>query len=289
MDLSGKRILVTGGASGLGAAAVRSLVRAGALVTITVRNGHGASDVPDGVRLASLDLADLASVRTFVEGWDGVVDVVVANAGVMAVPELRRSQAGWELQLATNFLGHFALITGLRGALAAAREPRVVIVSSGAQLRAGVDLDDLNFERRPYDPWQAYAQSKTADVLLAVGAARRWADDGIVANALAPGFILTNIQRHVPKETLRALGVMDESGAPVTPDFYKSPEQGAATTVLLAGSPLVSGVTGAYFEDNQESPVVEGGPDVATGVARWSIDLETADALWNMALAAVRS
>jgi NAD(P)-dependent dehydrogenase (short-subunit alcohol dehydrogenase family) len=294
IDLTGKRIIVTGGASGLGAATVRALATAGAAVTIATRRPEIADDLVAefaNVDARSLDLADLGSVAAFVADWDGTVDAVVANAGVMALPELVITDAGWEAQLATNYLGHFALIEGLHADGRLTRSTRVVMVSSGAQLRGGVDLEDLHFADRPYDPWVAYAQSKSADVLLAVAIARRWGDEGITANALDPGYIHTNLQRHIPADTMRALGAMDDDGRIVTPDYYKTPDEAAATIVLLAASPLVAGVNGAYFENAQEVPVVEGGPEVLSGVASWSVDPAIADELWEVsatATAAVR-
>ncbi|MGW5156527.1 hypothetical protein ACWEPN_13700 [Nonomuraea wenchangensis] len=163
------------------------------------------------------------------------------------------------------------------------------MVSSGAQLRAPFDFDDPHFERRPYDPWTAYAQSKTADVLLAVAVARRWAADGIAANAHEPGYVHTNLQRHVDQATMRAMGAMDDDGNLLTPGYFKTPEQGAATSVLLAASPLLDGVTGRYFSnDNQEAEVVPGGPDATGGVAAWSVDPGAADRLWDLATAACR-
>ena len=151
----------------------------------------------------------------------------------------------------------------------------------------GVDLDDPQFERRPYDPWAAYAQSKTADVLLAVGISRRWAADGITANALAPGWIHTDLVRHLDAATMQALGAMDADGTLLTPAHYKTPAQGAATTVLLAASPLLAGVTGRYFEDNQEAVVVPGGTASDSGmVADWAVDPAAADGLWELALSA---
>ena len=290
VDLSGRRYVVTGGASGLGAETVRALAGAGAAVTIATRDpaaGAPLSDEHPGVDSRALDLADPASVRAFVAGWDGPLDGLVANAGIMALPDRRVDPHGWELQLATNFLGHFALATGLHDALRAADGARVVTVSSGAHLRGGVDFADPQFERRPYDPWTAYAQSKTAVVLLAVGIARRWAAEGITANSLAPGSIHTNLQRHLDAATMRALGAMDDEGALVTPDSFKTPAQGAATSALLVASPLVAGVTGRYFEDNQEAPVVPGGtrPD-GPAVADWAVDPDAADRLWELALTA---
>lgn len=225
-------------------------------------------------------------MRAFVAGWTGPVHAIVANAGIMALPTRQVAANGWELQLATNFLGHFALITGLYENLRQAGDARVVMVSSGAQLRAPFDFDDPHFEHRPYDPWAAYAQSKTADVLLAVGLARHWAADGVTANAFEPGYIHTNLQRHLDEAAMRAVGAMDEEGNLVTPDYYKTPEQGAATSVLLAASPLLDGVTGRFFSDNQEAEVVPGGPDATAGVAAWSVDPAAADRLWDYALTA---
>ncbi|MBM2620082.1 SDR family NAD(P)-dependent oxidoreductase [Actinoplanes sp. LDG1-06] len=269
VDLTGRRILITGGTSGLGRAAAEALRDAGAEVVTPSR--------------AELDLADLAQVKAYGEKD---LDVIIANAGVMAVPERRLTPIGWELQLATNFLGHFALITGRRDRLRAGA--RIVVVSSGAQLRAGVDFDDPHFERRPYDPWTAYSQSKAAEVLLAVAIARRRPE--VTANAVNPGRVHTNLQRHIDAATMRALGAMDDNGDLIHPEGYKTPEQGAAGEVMLAASPLLTGVTGRYFdEDNQAAEVVAGGPEPMTGVAEWSVDPAAADRLWELAERAVRT
>ncbi|MGW3156199.1 SDR family NAD(P)-dependent oxidoreductase [Streptomyces sp. NPDC001089] len=291
VDLSGRRMIVTGGSSGLGVETVRALAGAGARVTVATRDPAAAEPLVKefpGVEAVALDLGDLASVRSFCDAWSGPLDGLVANAGVMMLPTRQVNAQGWEMQLAINYLGHFALTVGLEDALREAEKPRVVVVSSGAQLRAGFDFDDPQFERRPYDPFVAYAQSKTADVLLAVGISRRWAEHGITANACAPGWIHTNLARHLDRETLQALGALDADGNLVTPDYFKNPAQGAATSVLLAASPLLDGVSGRYFEDNQESEVVDGGPDVQAGVAKWSVDPGAADRLWDHALPVVR-
>ncbi|MEV7077940.1 SDR family NAD(P)-dependent oxidoreductase [Streptomyces sp. NPDC093516] len=287
VDLSGRRMIVTGGASGLGVETVRALAGAGAEVTVATRDPAAAEPLAKelpGVRTATLDLSDLASVRAFCADWSGPLDALVANAGVMMLPTRQVNAQGWELQLATNYLGHFALAVGLRTALQAADQARVTVVSSGAQLRAGFDFADPQFAHRPYDPFLAYAQSKTADVLLAVGISRRWAEDGIAANSCAPGWIHTNLTRHLDAATMQALGAMDADGNLLTPEHYKTPAQGASTTVLLAASPLLDGVSGRYFEDNQESAVVDGGPEAMAGVAKWSVDSAAADRLWDLAL-----
>ncbi|MBB2943821.1 NAD(P)-dependent dehydrogenase (short-subunit alcohol dehydrogenase family) [Actinoplanes lutulentus] len=270
LDLTGRRVLVTGGGSGLGLATSQALRDAGAEVIATSR--------------ADFDLADPASINTFTNAWTGPLHAIVANAGIMALPELTRARNGWEMQLATNFLGHFALITGLREHLTA--DARIVLVSSGAQLNAGLDFDDPQFERRAYDPWVAYAQSKTADVLLAVALSRKW---GVTANALAPGRIHTSLQRHLSDATMQAMGAMDQTGELIHPDNFKTPEQGAAASVLLAASPLIDGVTGRYFdEDVQIAGVVPGGTGLHAGVAHWSVDPANADRLWDLAIEALR-
>jgi NAD(P)-dependent dehydrogenase (short-subunit alcohol dehydrogenase family) len=289
VDLTGRRYLVTGGGSGLGLASVEALVGAGAAVTIATRDPANVDTLPrsEDVDVRQLDLADLDSVRSFVRAWDGPLDGLVANAGVMALPERRLSASGWEMQLATNHLGHFALALGLHEHLVAAGDARVVVVSSGAQLLAPLDLDDPHFARRPYDPWIAYAQSKTADVLMAVGMARRWAGDGITANAVAPGWIRTRLQRHLDPVSLRSMGVYEEDGQMHTPAFFKTPEQGAADQVALVAAPTMARVTGRYFEDGRPAAVVEGGTGQQSGVASWSIDPDTADRLWELGLAAI--
>ncbi|ACG73672.1 short-chain dehydrogenase/reductase SDR [Anaeromyxobacter sp. K] len=291
IDLSGKRIVVTGGASGIGVETARALAGAGAEVVLAVR------DVAAGARVAAditrttgngrvtvrpLDLADLASVRAFVAAWAGPLHVLVNNAGVMACPE-QRTRDGWELQLATNHLGHFALADGLRRALAAAGGARVVSVSSCAHVRSPVVFDDLHFERRPYEPWSAYGQSKTANVLFAVEVTARWRDDGITSNALMPGGIATNLQRHLGGATYMAQAAerFRKAGRSL-----KTPEQGAATSVLLATSPLLECVGGRYFEDCNEA-LPHDGTSTVDGVAAWALDREAAGRLWTLSERAI--
>jgi NAD(P)-dependent dehydrogenase (short-subunit alcohol dehydrogenase family) len=285
IDLAGRRVIVTGGASGIGVETARALAGAGAEVTIAVRDrGAGrrtAADIlattGEKVLVAPLDLADRASIAAFVAAWTGPLHVLVDNAGVMASP-LGRTAKGWEMQFATNHLGHFALATGLHRNLVAAGDARIVSVSSAAHLRADVDFDDIHFERREYDPWIAYGQSKTANVLFAVEATRRWGEEGIVSNALMPGAIRTNLQRHITDEDLRRLRAATGGGEPV----WKTPEQGAATSVLLAASPLVDGVSGRYFEDcNEAGP---NRPGTRTGVAPYALDPESAARLWDLSV-----
>ena len=289
VDLAGKRMIVTGGSSGIGIETARALAGRGADVTIAVRDTEAgarvAADIDGDVRVARLELTDLASVRAFVEAWDGPLDVLVNNAGVMAIQQLELTDGGLEKQFATNHLGHFALAVGLHDALAAAEgEARIVSVSSRGHLASPVVFEDINFERREYTPFGAYGQSKTANVLFAVGATDRWADDGIYANALMPGGIATNLQRHVGADYIRErLEELEKRGQKMK---LKTPEQGAATSVLVATSPMLDGIGGRYFEDCNETEVLEPGSDenAAAGVAAYALDRDNADRLWELSL-----
>jgi NAD(P)-dependent dehydrogenase (short-subunit alcohol dehydrogenase family) len=278
VDLSGRRAVVTGGASGIGVETARALAKAGAEVTLAVRNTAAgertAADIIETtgnnkVYVAPIELADRESVQAFAKTWDGPLHILVNNAGVMAEP-LNRTPEGWEHQFATNHLGHFGLALGLYGALAQAGDARIVSVSSSAHLRSDVHFDDIHFEHRPYDEWAAYGQSKTANVLFAVEAAKRWASDGIVANALMPGGIRTALQRHLPEEFFKNWDGF----------AWKTVEQGASTSVLLAASPLLDGVTGRYFEDNNEAVPNTG--EEFRGVAPYALDPESATRLWDL-------
>lgn len=278
VDLSGKRAIVTGGASGIGLETSRALVNAGAEVTLAVRRPEAAQEVAQELRaanrgvvhIAALDLADLDTVRQFTQQWSGRLHILVNNAGVMAIPDLQTTAQGWEMQFATNFLGHFALVNGLHKALKEAEGARIVSLSSSAQLLGPVVFDDLHFRFRAYEPWAAYAQAKTACALMAVEATRRWQHEGIFANAVHPGAIATNLQKH--------------TGGLKTPvERRKTPEQGAATSVLLAASPLLEGVGRRYFEDCNEAVVVDRRTADFTGVAPYAIDATNAQRLWVIA------
>lgn len=285
VDLTGRRAVVTGAAGGLGRETARALASAGAEVTLAGRSLETATAVAREIatetgnsltRAARLDLADPASVAAFVADWRGPLHILVNNAGIMATPELR-TPAGRELQFATNHLGHFALTVGLHDALAAARGARVVVVSSVGHINGPVRFDDPDFTKEPYDPWLAYAQSKTANVLFAVEAAKRWAADGIAVNALNPGRIWeTGLGRHMDTPPAS----FDPSGTSGVSE--KNIAQGAATSVLLAASPLVDGVTGRYFEDCQEAGPHT--PGVRRGVAAHAVDPDSARKLWDLSI-----
>lgn len=287
VDLTSKRAVVTGASSGIGQETARVLAGAGAEVTLAVRDvaaGEKAAQeivasTGREVHVAQLDLSDRASVAAFVAAWEGPLHILVDNAGVMATPE-RRTAEGWELQFATNHLGHLALTTGLHDSLAAAGGARVVVVSSVGHVNGEVLFDDVNFERHPYNPWAAYSQSKSANVLFTVEAARRWANEGIAVNALNPGRISsTGLIRHIDPAAMLPQSFDPEGSTGVS---VKDIPQGAATLVLLAASPLVEGVTGTYFEDCQEAEPFT--PGVRRGVAPHAIDPEKAARLWQLSL-----
>lgn len=289
VDLTGHRAVITGGSSGIGVETARSLAGAGAEVTLAVRNPTAgkttAEDIVattgnERVHVAALDLGDQSSVAEFTSAWDGPLHILINNAGVMAAPESRTAE-GWELQFATNHFGHFALTTGLHRALAA-EGARVVAVSSSAHLLSGIIFDDIHFQRREYGPWPAYAQSKSANVLFAVEASKRWADDGITVNALMPGAIETNLQRHIDQKDKERLQASMPGASQVR---WKTPEQGAATSALVAASPLVGGVSGQYFEDCQPAARHQEGSHL--GVADHALNPEAAERLWQLSLDAV--
>ncbi|WP_020120504.1 SDR family NAD(P)-dependent oxidoreductase [Streptomyces canus] len=280
IDLTGRRAVVTGASSGIGAETARALAATGATVTLAVRDVAAgervAKDITGStgnqdVRTLHLDLSDPASVRAFTTAWQGPLHVLVNNAGVMACPE-QYTEQGWESQFATNHVGHFALATGLHTALAADGNARVVVVSSTGHQQSPIVWDDVNFAFRPYDPWLAYGQSKTANVLFAVEATRRWADDNITANALMPGAVYTNLQRHTG----------GRGSGRVPAELIKSVEQGAATSALLATSPLLEGVGGRYFVDCAETEIVDRRSGTLHGVARYAVDPDNGRRLWAL-------
>ncbi|MEK8106910.1 SDR family NAD(P)-dependent oxidoreductase [Micromonospora sp. M12] len=223
----------------------------------------------DRVSVRELDLADQDSVRQFVAGWDQPLHILINNAGIMALPELERTAEGWEMQFATNFMGHFALTVGLHDALAAADGARVVSVSSSGNLFSPVVFDDLHFAFRPYDPLLAYGQSKSAEALLAVEATRRWSGEGIYANAL-------NRVRSPPacRSTPEGCG---------RPRSGRRPRNRGRDLGAAGGFPLLEGVGGRYFEDCAEAEVVTERPADYSGVATYAVDPGNAERLWSVA------
>ncbi len=290
IDLTGKRILVTGSSAGLGVETTRTLAAHGASVTMAVRDLDKGAIAMEQVRAVvpgaqldrrELDLADLSSIRTFASSFledHPVLDVLIANAGVMACPQGTTAD-GFETQFGTNHLGHFLLIRLLTPALLAAGSARVVLLSSAGHRFGDVDLDDPGWERGDYDPWVAYGRSKTANILCAVGLDLRLRDQGVRAFALHPGGIQTELGRHLTEESLNALiARRTAANAPVT---WKSVPQGAATTVWAATSPDLDGEGGRYLEDCHIAEPAQDA-DAPGGVRPYALDPARADALWEL-------
>ena len=299
IDLTGTRTIVTGASSGIGIETARALVAVGAEVTLAVRDPAAGERTAAEIRAATggtvhvgrLDLTDLASIGAFLTAWDGPLHLLINNAGVMRIPSLELVGRGWERQFATNHLGHFALTVGLHDALKAGaedgREARVVSLSSRGHLRSPVVFEDLFFSERSYDAAMAYGQSKTANILFAVEAHRRWSSERITANAVHPGAILdTNLSRYMtPEELGRIWGAIRERHASAGGPGIKTREQGAATSVLVATSPLLDGIGGRYFEDCNEArrlPPEFPAETTVSGVAGYALDPENASRLWDL-------
>ena len=292
IDLTGKTAIVTGGYSGIGLETVRALVGKGVSVVVPVRSPAKAAgnlgDVDGDVRTAPLDLADLASVRSFGESMLAELerlDILVNNAGVMANP-LTRVGPGWESQFGINHMGHFALTTILLPLLANTPGARVVALSSTAHKVSDIRWDDIQFDREPYHKWQAYGQAKTANALFANALSRRLADHGALAFSVHPGGIFTPLQRHLPLEEMIALGWLDENGEPteMAAAGFKTPAQGCSTTLWAATSPNLEGKPGVYCEDcdvaaptDLESPFAR-----YRGVDAHACDDESAERLWDI-------
>ena len=296
IDLHGRTAVVTGGYSGLGLETARALASAGAKVMVPARRPEHAREVLDeagldGVAVAALDLSDLDSVKSFAAdflasgflGDAGSLDILINNAAIMASPETRVGP-GWEAQFATNHLGHYALASLLWPALSAGDGARVVALSSTGHKLSPVRFEDLNFDSG-YDKWQAYGQAKTANALFAVELDALGKSAGVRAFAVHPGGIMTELQRHLPREEMIASGWMDEAGN--VNERFKNPEQGAATSVWAATSPRLAGMGGVYCEDcDIAEPTVPGSPEARVrGVDAHAIDREAAEKLWQKSAA----
>jgi NAD(P)-dependent dehydrogenase (short-subunit alcohol dehydrogenase family) len=288
IDLHGKLAIVTGGYSGLGLETVRALSSAGATVVVPARRPDQARAVLaeaglGSVEVAALDLADLASVGEFANRFlesGRSVDILIDNAAIMAAPEARVGD-GWESQFATNHLGHYMLANLLWPALVADGGARVIALSSTGHKLSDIRWDDPQFTTG-YDKWQAYGQAKTADALFAVQLDSLGEPFGVRAFAVHPGGIMTELQRHLPREEMVASGWIDADGN--VADRFKSPEQGAATSVWAATSPRLAGMGGVYCEDCDIAEVtVPDSPDARIrGVNAYAVDRDSAERLWAM-------
>lgn len=284
IDLTGKTAIVTGGYSGIGYETTAALSKAGATVLVPARRLAVAQDALGEIartEVQAMDLGDLDSVKEFAESFlasGRKLDLIINNAGIMACPETRVGP-GWEAQFATNHLGHFALVNRLKPALA--EQSRVVALSSTGHFRSPIRWDDVQFQN-DYDRWEAYGQAKTANALFALHL-NKLGESGLQAFSVNPGGIFTPLQRHLSQQDQIELGWLnpDGSASELAATAFKSPAQGAATTVWTATSSQLAGHGGVYCEDSDiAEPAVEGGP--RSGVKAWASDPEQAQRLWDL-------
>jgi NAD(P)-dependent dehydrogenase (short-subunit alcohol dehydrogenase family) len=290
VDLSGKRILVTGVSAGLGVETARTLAAHGATVVGAARDLSKAKGATDEVRkqakngggleLVELDLASLASVRACADGLNATgkpFDIVIANAGVMACPKGVTAD-GFETQFGTNHLGHFVLVNRIAGLLKSGS--RLVNLASSGHRFSDVNLEDPNFEHTEYTEFGAYGRSKTANILFAVEFDRRHKGEGVRATAVHPGGIQTELGRHLKPEVIQAM--IDQIAAANNGDAgfeWKTIPQGAATSVwagVVAPADLVGGL---YCEDCHVAELTEN-DDIRAGVRAYALNPEHAKALW---------
>jgi NAD(P)-dependent dehydrogenase (short-subunit alcohol dehydrogenase family) len=288
IDLDGKLALVTGGSGGLGAETARALASKGARVAITARDLRKGEEVAEeirkstgngGIEVEELELGSLASVRAFADRFLGrhdALQILVNNAGVMACP-FGRTTDGFELQFGTNHLGHFLLTALIAPALSNGAPARVVSVSSLGHQASPVVFDDIHFERRPYEKWSAYGQSKTANVLLAVELERRLGPGDVHAYALHPGVIMTDLARHLEPQDFEMM--RERAAARGSQLRLKSVESGAATSVYAATAPELEGRGGLYLEDCGVTEV-DDQENAGSGVRSFAVDPAAAERLW---------
>ena len=290
IDLTGKNAIVTGASGGLGAETARALASKGAAVTIAARDLTRAQAMADQIKestgnpnvdVGELELDKPNSVRAFANNYlanHTKLNLLINNAGVMACP-LSRTEQGWEMQFATNHLGHFLLTCLLSPALVTGSPARVVNLSSGGHNFAPVDFDDIHFNHRDYDKFQSYGQSKTANILFSIELDNRLKDRGVRVNAVQPGVIMTDLGRHMSEEDIQAITSNRPEGSPEM--VFKEIPAGAATSVWMATSPDLEDVGGQYAQD---CGLVD--PDAADagtgGWAKWAQGTDDARRLWRM-------
>jgi NAD(P)-dependent dehydrogenase (short-subunit alcohol dehydrogenase family) len=288
VSLAGRTAVVTGGASGIGLETARVLAQAGAKVIVPARSPDKAraalADV-SGAEVVELDLLDPASIDAGAEtilAAHPKIDILVNCAGVMAAP-LMRDGRGYEGTFSANHLGHFQLAARLWPALKASGDARVIAVSSHGHRLAGVNLEDPNFEHRPYEKWSAYGQSKTANILFTVALDQRGAAHGVRAFSLHPGSIVTDLLRHLTPEELIAMGGAKEPLKHGEADEkHKSIPQGASTIVWCATSPQLAGQGGAYCLDCDIANDIAADAWTLEGVVPFAKDPAIADRLWTL-------
>jgi NAD(P)-dependent dehydrogenase (short-subunit alcohol dehydrogenase family) len=271
-DMTGRSVIVTGGNSGIGRAAAGALAAAGARVVLAVRDvakgEAAAATMPGPTEVRRLDLANLASVREFAAGWEGDLDLLINNAGVM-VPPFSHTADGFELQFGTNHLGHFALTNLLLEHVTG----RVVTVASGAHRFGAIDFDDLNWERRPYRAWRAYGQSKLANLLFTAELQRRLTAAGspVLATAAHPGYAATNLQFHSGHRTMDLLSSIGNHV------FAQDKEGGALPTLYAA----VADIPGNSYAGPSGFLEQRGAPKLVGRTAA-AKDTDAARRLWDV-------
>lgn len=288
INLSGRQVVLTGASSGIGVETVRALAMTGADLVLGVRDvakGEAvlreiAALVKGSMQVRRIDLSDLASVKKFAVEVEGPVDVLIANAGVSKTPEKHLAN-GLDVRFATNHLGHFYLAHLLKPQMVE-RGARIVVVGSAAHKGMPVQLDDLQWTRRDHFDGAAYAESKSANILFAQEATRRWGGEGVFANAVLPGSSLTGLQRHHGEALKRKIGFIHPDGS-LDPRM-KTASQAAATSVWAAVAPELAGRGGLVLEDCGEALPV--GPDTHAwaGYDASVADPETARLLWEHSL-----
>lgn len=289
IDLGGKIAMVTGGYSGIGLETTRALKEAGARVIVPARRKDVAKSALSGIveseDILNLDLADPSSAQSFVNEFvdSGMsLDILINNAAVMACPQMPTKE-GWDLQFAVNHIGHFIITKGLLPTMSSSGS-RIVTLSSTGHKLSGIQWEDVHFEGS-YDKWKAYGQSKTAASLLAVEISERMKDEGIKTYSVHPGGIFTPLQRHLEKEEMIALGWLGEDGelSEMAAANFKSPTQGASTSLWCATSPMLEEVSGVYCENCDVAVRQEDGPMARyIGVADWAVDTDEAAKLWDL-------
>ncbi|MCI5045752.1 MAG: oxidoreductase [Aquisalinus sp.] len=290
VDLTGKIAIVTGGYSGIGTETTRALVAAGASVVVPARRKEAAeaelADIAGQTIVMEMDLAELSSIRRFAEAFlstNRQLDLLINNAGIMACP-LTRVGPGWESQFGVNHLGHMELARMLSPALIRADAARVVALSSTAHAMSDVLWDDPHFNHQEYNKWVAYGQAKTANSLFALGFDAKYRGEGVRAFAVHPGGIFTPLQRHLPEEEMVALGWKNADGTvpEAVQAMFKTPEQGASTTIWAATSPHLADRGGVYCEDCDIGKLADDNSQRWEHVRAWACDEEAALRLWEM-------
>ncbi|CAF0981981.1 unnamed protein product [Didymodactylos carnosus] len=293
VNMTGKVVLITGASSGIGIETARAMAHAKAHVIITARDMKKGNDVVtdikrttgnNNVEVMELNQSSLKAVRKFVDQYTArklPLHILICNAGIMATP-YQKTEDGYESQFAVNHLSHFLLTLLLLPILKESKPARVIVVSSLANKRGGINFDDINWEKH-YDKWLAYAQSKSANILFAKQFNKLYAKEGVVAYSLHPGGIMSGLQKDLTREEMDAMGWLDENGK--ARDGFKTVEQGASTTIWAALSPELEGkIDGVYCENCAISQGVVLEREKMYGMGPHTMDPDVAKRLWDVSM-----